>query len=71
MKNLRITAKLILINFQDLTLKGNFDNYYGRTVFQLLEALTVNQYLEAPRILVPYKFLQNLRGTAYVQLIDF
>ena len=77
LKNLRTNAEVKLINFQDPTNNGNFDKYSESTVFHLPEKLVGNQYLEVLRILVPhhilfpYLFLQNLRGTAYVQLINF
>ena len=61
-------------NFQDPTLTSDFDKYCKRTVFHLPEKLVVNHYLEVHRILDPLQMinpLKNLRGTAYVQLIDY
>ena len=77
---MRTTAEVKLINFQDPTLKGDFDKYCDRTMFHLPETLAGNQYLEVLRIDIklypldikfPYLFLQNLRGTLYAQLINF
>ena len=40
MKNLRATLILVkLINFQDLTLKGDFEPYHKRTVIDLPETV--------------------------------
>ena len=52
-KNLRNSAEVKLIYFQDPTLKGYFDKYHGRTVFHLPEKVVGNQYLDVLRILVP------------------
>ena len=54
LKKLKTTAEVALINFQDPTLdQGDFDTYFGWTVFHLPERLLGNQYLEVLRILVP------------------
>ena len=60
-----------MINFQDPTLKGDYGNYQGRTVFHLPEKPVGNQYLKFLRILVPPQILvplpvsvKNLRITA-------
>ena len=52
-KNLRTSAEVKLIYFQNRALKGYFDKYYGRTVFHLPEKVVGNQYLDVLRILVP------------------
>ena len=54
LKNLRITALVKLINFEDATFKGDFDTYGGvKTLLHLPEKLVWNQYLEVFRTLVP------------------
>ena len=66
-----------VFNFQDPTHKTDFSTSHGRTVFHLLKKLVGNQYLKVlrilvpPEILVPLKFLHNLRGNPYVQLNIF
>ena len=70
--SLPVSAKMC--NFQDPTLTSDFDKYCRSTVFHLPEKLVVNHYLEVHRILVPLQMinpLKNLRGTGYVQLIDY
>ena len=42
MENMRATASVKQFDFQNLTLKADFDQYCGRTVFRLSEKLVVN-----------------------------
>ena len=59
-KNMRTSAEVKLIYFQDPTLKGYFDKYLGRTVFHLPEKVVGNQYLDVLRILVPPQITVSL-----------
>ena len=61
--NLRTTANVKLIYFQDPTLKGHFYKYCGKTVFHLSEELLGSKYLEV------VCFCKNLRTTANMKLI--
>ena len=75
-KNQIITVHLDLINFQDPTHKSNFNTYYPRTAFDLLEKLVETkmwmflEYQFPLRYQLQLPFLKNLRGTVYAQLIN-
>ena len=66
-----------VFNFQDPTHNTDFARSRGTTVFHFLKKLVRNQYLKdlrilvPPEILVPSKFVCNLRGTPYVKLNIF
>ena len=63
-----------VLNVQDPTQETDFGTSRGRKVFHFLKRIVRNKYpkvlriLVPPEILVPSKFLHNLRGTPYVQL---
>ena len=61
LKNLRPTAYVALINFQEPTFNKDdgFDTDCGKTVFHLPERLLANQYLDFLRILVPPQILAS------------
>ena len=77
LKNLRTTTSVELSNFQSSIHKMNFNISYAKTVFNLSEMLVrINvwrflQYQFPLRYYFPQQCLQNFRGTASAQLINF
>ena len=66
-----------MFNLQDPTHNSDFGTSSAVALFNLLKKPVWNQYLELlrisvpPEILVPWKFLLNLRGTTDVELNIF
>ena len=75
-KNQATPTHLELINFQDSTCKSDFDTYYARITFYLPEKLVETkiwiflEYQFPVRYQLPQQFLENLRRSVYVQLIN-